>query len=448
MKKDIGIIFLLLALVSLVIGLVFGALAAFQFLEPEWLREVGFVKTRPLHVSFMVAWIFLSSVGGIYFYLRRTYGDLGFSAWIARIQMGLFIFTGLSIAACYLAGHFGGREYWEHPAWLGIPIGLSWILFVWNFFHFVRKVRGPWPVYLWMWTTGVVFFLLTFTESYLWLIPYFRDNILRDLTVQWKAYGALVGSWNMLVYGTAIYLMEQVRKDGKVAQSKLAFFMYFLGFSNLLFGWAHHLYTVPNAHWVRYISYLVSMTELIILARIIFYWRKSVRERITDSGSFYGRFMFASECWILLNLVLALAISVPAINLYTHGTHVTVAHAMGSTIGINTMILLASHFFAASCVRSGDYSRDEKRRIQAGFWILQISLLVFWCVLIAAGVYKGVHTIEWNTPFAMIMEKSRPFFLVFAGAGLGILIGLVMILSPLSDAFFEYLRTKTKENGV
>ena len=44
----------------------------------------------------------------------------------------------------------------------------------------------------------------------------------------------------------------------------------------------------------------------------------------------------------MLNLVLSISISIPAINFYTHGTHITVAHAMGSTIGINTLLLLAS----------------------------------------------------------------------------------------------------------
>ena len=37
--------------------------------------------------------------------------------------------------------------------------------------------------------------------------------------------------------------------------------------------------------------------------------------------------------------------SIPAFNLYTHGTQITVVHAMGTTIGINTMIVLAGVFY-------------------------------------------------------------------------------------------------------
>ncbi|MCC7301330.1 MAG: cbb3-type cytochrome c oxidase subunit I [Bacteroidia bacterium] len=442
MKKEIGVIFFLLACVALLIGLVFGAIAAFQFVQPGLLEAIGFHKTRPIHVSFVVGWIFLASVGGIYFYLQRNLGLTLYSRPLAKIHAWLFVITAAGIGVSYLAGKFGGREYWEFPVAFAVPIALSWILFAWNYFRTIRKRKEPWPVYLWMWSTGVIFFLLTFSESYLWLIPYFRDNIVRDLTVQWKAYGALVGSWNMLVYGTAIFLMEQTRKDGSVANSRLAFLMYFLGFTNLLFGWAHHLYTVPNQPWVRYISYFVSMTELIILARIIYKWRATLTDAMKEFHFFPSRFLAASEWWVFLNLILALAISVPAINLYTHGTHVTVAHAMGSSIGINTMILMASLTYAATLVGPSEYDAGEKKRMIFGFWLLQISLLVFWCSLIGAGVYRGIHIIERGTSFGEIMNGARPFFWVFAWSGLGILAGLAIILLPLTDKFFEYLRKK------
>lgn len=60
-----------------------------------------------------------------------------------------------------------------------------------------------------MWLTGLFFFLFTYMESYLWLFPYFRNNVINDMTVQWKSYGSMVGSWNMLIYGCSIFLMEK-----------------------------------------------------------------------------------------------------------------------------------------------------------------------------------------------------------------------------------------------
>lgn len=200
--------------------------------------------------------------------------------------------------------------------------------------------RGPWPAYLWMWATGVVFFLLTFLEAYSWLWPRDDANVVRDLTVQWKAYGALTGSWNMLVYGLALVVMERISGDTEYARSRTAFLLYALGFTNLLFGWAHHIYPVPSAPWLRYLAYGVSMTEWILAGAhdqtLAPYPGRCAAPPARPRGPF-------PICERGLGLpqsgISPADFSIPAINLFTHGTHITVAHAMGSTIGINTMIL-------------------------------------------------------------------------------------------------------------
>lgn len=356
------------------------------------------------------------------------------------VHFGIFLITGALIIACYLLGKFGGREYWEFPALLAIPIFISWVLFGINYFKTIFRKVGQWPVYLWMWATGICFFLFTFTEAYLWLIPYFRNNLVRDLTVQWKAYGALVGSWNMLVYGTAIFVMEKIKGDENLASSKLAFLMYLLGLANLMFGWAHHIYIVPTAPWIRYLSYAISMTELLILAKIIWNWKSSLQQAKKDFFILPYRFLVASDTWILINIVLAILISIPAINIFTHGTHITVAHAMGSTIGINTMILLSSVLFITGDATKYQFSKTEKSIVKKGFWVTNISLLIFWLSLLAAGVEKGKLIIENQLTFQAIMQQITPHLISFACAGLGIFIGLLMATTPSLIIIGRYLK--------
>jgi nitric oxide reductase subunit B len=246
----------------------------------------------------------------------------------------------------------------------------------------------------------------------------------------------------MLVYGTAIFVMTRITEDEKIAQSRLAFLMYFLGFANLLFGWAHHIYIVPSAIWVRMISYFISMTELLILGKIIWNWKNSLSDAKKSFHILPFRFIVASDVWVFLNLSLALAISVPAINVYTHGTHVTVAHAMGSTIGINTIILLASAFFLITDVTKHEFTISQKKTITMGFWIFNIFLLLFWLCLIAAGIEKGILVIDDKLPFQEIMEKINPILIAFAFSGLGIFVGLIMIISPMLKVTYNYLFQK------
>ncbi len=442
MKKEIGVTFIFLSIIALLAGLLFGSLSAFQFVFPGLFDALPFFKNRPLHVSLVVSWIFLSVLGGIYYYLPKYCGLPLFSKKMATLHFWLFFITGLLILTSYFLGKFGGREYWEFPPVLAIPILISWLLLLINFFKTVLKKVGQWPVYLWMWATGICFFLFTFTEAYLWVLPYFRNNLIRDLTVQWKAYGALVGSWNMLVYGTAIFVMERIKGDESIAKSGLAFWMYFLGLTNLLFGWAHHIYIVPTAPWIRYISYGISMTELLILAKIIWNWKSALQHEKKDFYFLPYRFIIASDCWIFINIVLAILISIPAINVFTHGTHITVAHAMGSTIGINTMILLSSVLFIIDDVTKHQFSATEKNTIRTGFWITNFSLLIFWVSLVAAGAEKGVLIVENQLTFQAIMQKINPYLVAFACSGLGIFLGLLMVSVHPLLIIMRYFKTK------
>ncbi len=437
--------FILLGLLSLLGGALFGCVAAIQFVYPDFAKFLPFFKNRPLHVSLVISWIFLSSIGGIYYYLPNSIKGVWHTFKMQKAHLILFFVTGICILICYIIGVFGGREYWEYPPVFSIFIILTWIIFAINFFLSIKNHQGRWPVYIWMWATGVIFFIITFSESNLWLLPAIRNDPIRDITIQWKAYGSLIGSWNMLVYGTGIFLMERISGNTNLARSKSAFLLYLLGLVNLLFGWAHHIYVVPISPVIRDISYAVSMSEWILLFRIIYNWRKTVDKSRKHLWSFSFRFILSSDVWIFLNIILALLISIPAINVYTHGTHITVAHAMGSTIGINTMILLASCFYI---VNESSPNKVNKSRLElSGWFILNISLLFFWLTLIIAGIKKGVLTTQ-GISFAEIMEAISPYLKVFAFTGIGIFIGLSLLLVPLSIRLFRTIITSQASLSV
>jgi len=243
----------------------------------------------------------------------------------------------------------------------------------------------------------------------------------------------------MLVYGIAIYLISKIKNDFSIAQSKLAFTMYFLGFFNLLFGWAHHIYVVPCPKYIRIISYLVSMTELLILFKIIWNARPTVTEGLKRKSNLVFNFLFSSDIWILLNLFLALLISIPAINVYTHGTHITIAHEMGCPIGIKTFIFLAPVTYIVAKYSPQEEQPMGAKLIKSGIRGLNISLAVFWLCLIAAGINKGAYTTQPEVAHQTIIQEISPFLLGFALAGLGILVSLCLICLPLLKSLVKHL---------
>ncbi|HEX3023728.1 MAG TPA: cbb3-type cytochrome c oxidase subunit I [Chitinophagaceae bacterium] len=432
--KKVGILFIVLGLSSLLIGLFIGSVGGLQYILPSFLKEqLAFQKVRPLHVYLVINFIFSTAAGCIYYFLPTVAGRKLYSVKLGIIHFSLQLSILLIILSFFFAGKFSGREYLEFPPWISLIILFSWIIFMINFFKTITFSFNHAPVYIWSWSTGLIFYFITMTEAHLWLLPYFNKNIVRDLTVQWKALGSMVGAWNMLVYGTSMFVMESISGDKKINKSKTAFFFYFLGLTNLMFNWGHHTYIVPSSPIVKEVSFIISMTELLVLGKIIYNFRKSYIEAKLKYHHLPFRLLSFSDAWIFLNLVLAITISVPAINLYTHGTHITVAHAMGATIGINTMLLLGSVFFVIDEMNELLMERLKK---YFGFAIvlLNISLFIFWGSLISSGIAKSIDTQQHNF-FAVMIDHLQPYFKIFAASGILVMIGLFMILIPVFKFF-------------
>jgi len=426
----IGILFLLSALL-------FGLLAGIQYILPGWGREIiSFEKLRPLHVSSAVFWILMAAMGGVLSYLNEYYQLTSKKISILiKIQFYLFTSSFVAILISYVFGIFGGREYWEFHPLFSIPILIGWILFIVNFFTYFKTLKNQ-PIYIWMWLTGVVFFLFTYIESNLWLIPGIGNHLVQDMTIQWKSYGSMVGSWNMLIYGSSIYLMDKISGNQKYSHSNMAFFLYGLSLFNLMFNWGHHIYTLPTASYVKYIAYIVSMTELYILGRIIWGWRKSLTEAQKYSHLLAYNFLFAADAWVFANLGLAIVMSVPAFNIFMHGTHIIVGHTMGTTIGINTMLLLA--FAYDVLLPSSSQSQPISSQFRLGYRMTNFGLAMFIMTLIVAGILKTYWQLnEPDIAYGEIMSRLRAVFVVFYASGLAVVVGFCILILPLLKVNFS-----------
>jgi nitric oxide reductase subunit B len=254
-----------------------------------------------------------------------------------------------------------------------------------------------------------VFFLFVFLENYLWIFPYFKNDLISDLTLQWKVNGSIVGAVNQLLYGFSLYLMTKISGNSEMAHKKIAFALYFLGLFNLMFNWGHHIYLVPTSRFIHHLSYIVSMTEWIIFIKIILDWKKQLSESKKYYYFFPYRFIMASEYWVAINLFLALLLSIPAVNLFTHGTHITVAHAMGTTIGINMMIILAGAFYYIAPPLLNKLTRITLNTL---FWLVQSLLFLFIFVLVIMGVKKSIWQFSDSSITFSQHQDSLSFTLV------------------------------------
>jgi nitric oxide reductase subunit B len=119
-----------------------------------------------------------------------------------------------------------------------------------------------------------------------------------------------------------------------------------------------------------------------------------------------------------------------------------VAHAMGATIGINTMLLLASVFYFLKN-ENRSVVLQKKKLINIGIITTNISLLFFWASLLGSGLVKINSSLNKDN-FYLLMQKLQPYFKVFTYSGILIFVGLGILVWSA----FKILVTKKQDLSI
>ena len=437
----------LIAIGVSIVGGILGALYSVPSLAPAF-QSMGLDlrQLRPVHTTFASAWIFLGGIAVVHRWLQ-DYG--GTPTWGDRVRMRVQIISwaiaGIGILITLTLGVGSGREYVGFHPVFSVLIMIGWICYAWNFFRIAGPNFFERPLYLTMWGVGMLFFMFTFVEQHLYLLPGIFSDPLQDLQVQWKATGTLVGSFNLFVYGSIIYIGERISRDPAYGHSKVAYGLFSIGLLNSFTNFAHHSYHLPQDHLVKWISFVVSMMEILILCRASYDLWKLVRT--TDQSEFCaarGSFA-ASKYWSVFILLSAVLISIPPLNAIIHGTYAVTGHAMGATIGIDTMVLLGAviwilgeHLGAREGAGASEVLHTPAmRRIVLGL-NLSVAALVGW--LHVSGTINGISRAgfapgEVYVPPAWLSAWNG---ILFASTGFISLIFFVALLAKLWPIAFRY----------
>lgn len=419
------------ALGCIAIAILCGAISALFYFPgaAAFLNAIGvkFQNLRPLHTTFASAWIFLGGLACVQKYLADQFGEpTAGDRRRFRFQMVCFGAAGLGIFFSTLFGWGSGREYLGFNPVFSLPILAGWLAFTWTFF--AKVIDGFWarPVYVYMWGTGLLFFLYTFIEGHAWLLPGVRHYPIADLQIQWKSCGTLVASFNMLVYGTLMYVGERVSGDGRYARSSKGFALMGVGMLNSFTNYAHHTYHLPQSEVIKWVAFVVSMLEIIILVSVF----NDVRRAMADKSPVERfdptlGFVSLARGWTFGLLLLAILISIPPANSFIHGTRVVMAHAMGSEIGIDSFVLFAfvawifDTTFARCWATQEKMSGDSMRRRL--IW-LNLSLIALFAWLMINGLTVGITRALSRPPPEWITKIGPTLFVT-----LGLLHGSMLL---------------------
>jgi nitric oxide reductase subunit B len=426
---------------------ILGALYSVPSLAP-WFQNIGLDlrQLRPMHTAFASAWVFLGGVAVVHRWLQDYGGEpTAGDRWRLRVQIVSWSIAGMGILLTLAMGIGSGREYVGFHPIFSLFILVGWLCYAWNFF----RVAGPGffdrPLYLTMWGVGMLFFIFTFVEQHLYLLPGVFGNPLQDLQVQWKATGTLVGAFNLFVYGSIIYISERISRDRTYGHSKVAYGLFSIGLLNSFTNFAHHTYHLPQDHLVKWISFIVSMMEILILCRALYDLWGLVRTS-TEGEFCAARGSFAaSKYWSVFILFSAVLISIPPLNAIVHGTYAVTGHAMGATIGIDTMVLLGALIWILGehvGARDGEAAASVLHTVSMRWIVIglnvSVAALVGWLHL--SGTITGIARAgfapgEVYVPISWLAQWNG---IIFAATGFFVLIFFGALLSKMLPLSFRY----------
>lgn len=443
--------FLRPAAVLLLASLSVGLLLALYYtpLAPQ-LNQIGLrlYLLRPLHTGAAMGWIYFAGMAMAQRWLfehlcERMPGEQALTvarrmAWRARLQQGLWIGSALVATYAYATGHTSGREYLEFPPWLALPILAGWLLFAANFVAATGFALGSLPVYAWMWGTSVCLFVTSFLEAQAWLLDVLRARPVRDMAIQWQAMGSLVGSFNLLVYGSVSWLATRLSGDAAYARSNTAWALFLVGILNSFTNYGHHTYHLPQGETMKWVSFVVSMSEIAIFAKVAWDCTGLARKWAGRGGwPVVSALLIATTAWTALQLLLALIISVPPLNVFVHGTLAIPAHSMGTLIGIDTMAMLAAGLWLAR-ERIGAEAAVARPRV-VGVLLANAGLALMWSALLWVGIESGLR---------MARSGTLPWAGTFPGwLGSALLLSGTLLLAGIGTLVRPLLRTNRSANG-
>ena len=258
-----------------------------------------------------------------------------------------------------------------------------------------------------------MYFIYSFIEAHAWLLPAIWHLPIVDLQLQWKSIGSFVASFNMLIYGVFSYL-SRCLGDKDYAHSNIAFLLLGIGLLNSFTNYTHHTYHIPQLSFVKWVGFLVSMIEVVIFIKIIqdvLFIFNDHRMPLSLKDKVVYTFINSIKWWNLINLCISILISIPFLNSIVHGTQVIFSHAMGSMIGIDSMILFSVISFIIF----------NNKSVGLNFLIymtklLNIFLFLFIIFFFVLGVVTGFHTYLGDLMYLQSIVYI-PFFL-FLSSGL------------------------------
>ncbi|HYE36399.1 cbb3-type cytochrome c oxidase subunit I [Methylocaldum sp.] len=416
--QKLAVKYFIVAMVLFVAQILFGLLAAIQFIAPGFLFEtLDFSVNRMIHINAMVVWMLYGFIGAVYWFLEEESG-----VEIVGLKLGQIAFWVLTAAVAivvlvYLFLQTGagddttrwlineGREYIEAPRWADLGIVAVLLVFFYN-------VAGTFAKGRWSGVSGVLTLDLVALAGLYMAGMFYTTNVTVDQYWWWWVVHLWVeATWEVLVGCIMAWsLMKLLGARRKIVQTWL-YIEVALMFGSGILGLGHHYFWIGTPeYWFPIGGFFSALEPIPLVAMVV--------HSIYDAG--VHKFQSTNHpalAWVIAHTfgnffgagVWGFMHTLPQINLYTHGTQWTASHGHLSFFGAYATINIAFFYLAAQQWRGnvwmGANLADNGWKWKWSMALLNFGVLGMTVALLIAGyeqsfIERAIEGSTWSGYFA------------------------------------------------
>lgn len=419
------------AVAWLVLGSLLALAASIKMHSPYFLgdaRWLTFGRVRPAHLNTMIyGWASMAAIGTSFWLqgrlsrIRLPYRELLIVAaiyWNAVVAVGTYQI---------LAGSSSGVEWLEFPP---LPAMALTVVFVLLFVTSLRMLvsRRSGHIYVSSWYLFGSFFWFPFLYLAATMAIYVAPTggTVKAVANWWFAHNVL-GLWlTPTGLASAYYLIPKIL--GRPIHS---YYLSLIGFWSLalFYNWAgsHHLIGGPVPGWVVTLGVVGSIMMIIPVITV------AINHHLTMVGHFSLlrtspslRFVvFGAMSYTVVSLQGSL-LALRSLNVTTHFTHYTIAHAHLGVYAFFTMIMFGSMYYIVPRVSGREWW--SARLIRIHFWSCAVGVALYFVSLTWAGYNQGRQMAVPEISHLAIVKYTLPYLQARSWAG------MLMTLGHLSFA--------------
>ncbi len=414
------------AIAWLLVASAAGLTASIKLHEPDWLVQqawLTFGRIRTIHLNAVAyGWAPMAGLGIALFIIPRLlktpllgarFAFAGAVLWNAALIAGLG-----SIAA----GINDGLEWLEIPWQIGILFALGGgLIGMPLLFTLVNRRVGHLYVSVWYIACALFWLPVLFLVA---KMPGLHQGVQQAAMNWWFGHNVLGLFYTPLALGAVYYFLPKV--IGRPIQS---YNLSLLGFWGLAFFYGqvggHHLIGGPVPEWMVTLSIVQSMMMIIPVAAFTVNQYQTLQGRLSALRfSPTLRFIGVGGLMYTASSFQGSLEALRSMNVITHFTHYTVAHAHLGLYGFVSFVFFGAIYFVMPRITTREW--PWPRMITVHFWLASIGFAVYFVGLTIGGWLQGQTMLDAAKPFMDSVAVTLPYLQARSvGGGLMVLSHLV-----------------------